>query len=56
MEKESLVLCDTNIIIEFYKENKIIIYSLKTIGQKAIAVSIITSGEIYDYKTVFTSC
>jgi len=46
MEKKSLVLCDTNVIIDFYKENQIIIESLKSIGQNNIAISIITSGEL----------
>ncbi len=46
MEKEQLVLCDTNIIIEFYKENLTIIDALKSIGQDALALSIITSGEL----------
>ncbi|MCG8310708.1 MAG: type II toxin-antitoxin system VapC family toxin [Cytophagales bacterium] len=46
MEKEPLVLCDTNIIIEFYKGNPVIVDSLKSIGQQAIAVSIVTSGEL----------
>lgn len=42
MEKKSLVLCDTNIIIEFYKKNSIIVKSLKAIGQENIAISIIS--------------
>ncbi len=46
MGKEPLVLCDTNIIIEFYKENTEIVDSLKSIGQQSIAVSIVTSGEL----------
>lgn len=46
MEKDSLVLCDTNIIIEFYKQNHSIVDSLKVIGQDRIAVSIVTSGEL----------
>lgn len=46
MEKEPLVLCDTNILIEFYKENTVIVDSLKSIGQQAIALSIVTSGEL----------
>ena len=46
MEKGQLILCDTNIIIEFYKENATIIETLKQIGQENIAVSIITSGEL----------
>ncbi len=46
MEKKSLVLCDTNIIIEFYKKNVSIVKSLKAIGQENIAISIITAGEL----------
>ncbi|PTM13133.1 MAG: pilus assembly protein [Bacteroidetes bacterium] len=46
MAKETLVLCDTNIIIEFYKENSSIFDKLRTIGQENIAVSIITVGEL----------
>ncbi len=46
MEKKVVVLCDTNIIIEFYKKNEIVINNLKTIGQENIAVSIITVGEL----------
>jgi tRNA(fMet)-specific endonuclease VapC len=46
MEKKSLVLCDTNIIIEFYKENPGVIKNLKRIGQHNIAISIITAGEL----------
>lgn len=46
MEKEPLVLCDTNILIDFYKAEPAVVSSLKSIGQQAIAVSIITSGEL----------
>lgn len=46
MEKKSLVLCDTNIIIEFYKENPVVIKNLRSIGQQHIAVSIVTAGEL----------
>jgi predicted nucleic acid-binding protein len=46
MEKRPLVLCDTNIIIEFYKENPRVIKNLRDIGQQNIAVSIITAGEL----------
>lgn len=46
MEKKSLVLCDTNIIIEFYKENPRVVKNLHNIGQQNIAVSIVTSGEL----------
>lgn len=43
----SKVLCDTNILIEFYKGNNEIITSLKKIGQENIAISCITAGELY---------
>ncbi len=46
MEKKGLVLCDTNIIIEFYKENHRVIQNLQDIGQENIAVSVITGGEL----------
>ncbi|TRX60049.1 type II toxin-antitoxin system VapC family toxin [Fulvivirga sp. M361] len=46
MEEGQLILCDTNIIIEFYKENPVILNILQTIGQSNIALSIITMGEL----------
>ena len=46
MEKKDLVLCGTNILIELYKNNEAIIASLKSIGQKNIAISIVTTGEL----------
>jgi tRNA(fMet)-specific endonuclease VapC len=46
MGKKSIVLCDTNIIIELYKGNNEIITKLKEIEQQNIAISIITAGEL----------
>ena len=46
MEEGQLILCDTNIIIEFYKENPTILSTLQKIGQSNIALSIITTGEL----------
>lgn len=46
MEKDALVLCDTNDLIELYKDNTSIISSLKEIGQDNIAISVITSAEL----------
>jgi len=46
MEHQSLVLCDTNIIIELYKNNTSIITALHKIGQEKIAISLITAGEL----------
>ena len=45
MEK-GLILCDTNIIIEFYKGNDEIVEKLKGIGIEKIAISAITLGEL----------
>ena len=46
MDEKSIVLCDTNIIIELYKGNDAIIKELKKIEQHNIAISIITAGEL----------
>lgn len=46
MENSGLVLCDTDIIIEFYKGNKLIAEKLKQIGIKNIAISSITVAEL----------
>jgi tRNA(fMet)-specific endonuclease VapC len=45
MEKE-LVLCDTNIFIEFYRDNKEIISNLGKLGSEKICLSVITAGEL----------
>lgn len=41
-----MILCDTNILIEFYRNNASAIAELKKIGQSNIAVSVVTSGEL----------
>jgi tRNA(fMet)-specific endonuclease VapC len=46
MEAEPLILCDTNIIIEVYKENQNIIEFLEKIGQQNLAVSDVTCAEL----------
>jgi tRNA(fMet)-specific endonuclease VapC len=45
MEKK-IVLSDTNILIELYKNNSKIISSLQSIGEENIAISSITAGEL----------
>ncbi|MGZ0080565.1 PIN domain-containing protein [Methylomonas sp. YC3] len=42
-----MILCDTNILIEFYKGNPEIIQTLRTIGPTNIAVSVITKAELF---------
>lgn len=46
MEQAKIVLCDTDVMIEFYRGNHIVIAELKKIGQKNIALSYITVGEL----------
>lgn len=42
-----MIICDTNILIEFYKNNDKIISELKDIGQPKLAISSITQAELY---------
>jgi tRNA(fMet)-specific endonuclease VapC len=46
MEQAKIVLCDTDVIIEFYRNNPDIIAELKKIGQQNIALSTVTAGEL----------
>lgn len=42
-----MILCDTNILIEFYKDTQHVIDELHHIGQQQLAISSITSAELY---------
>jgi len=42
-----MILCDTDIIIELYRNNEQIIAELKIIGEENIAISVITAGELF---------
>jgi tRNA(fMet)-specific endonuclease VapC len=42
-----MILCDTNILIEFYKNNIAIIQELHQIGSQNLAISVITRAELY---------
>lgn len=42
-----MILCDTNVLIEFYKGNQKILAALRDIGQPNLAISVITTGELY---------
>ena len=42
-----MILCDTNILIEFYKNNSTIVQELRQIGSHFIAISVITQAELY---------
>ena len=45
MEK-SIILCDTNILIELYKNNQTIISNLHEIGEENVAINSVTAGEL----------
>ena len=42
-----MILCDTNILIEFYKANPTVIQALQRIGSDQIAISVITKAELF---------
>ncbi len=42
-----MILCDTNILIEFYKNNARIVEALRQVGVGEIAISVITQAELY---------
>ncbi len=47
MASKIIVLCDTNVIIEFFKENPEVVYNIEKIGVDSIYISVITAGELY---------
>jgi len=42
-----MILCDTNILIEFYKNTPSTVQELRQIGQGQLAISAITQAELY---------
>ena len=46
MEEKPVILCDTDVIIEFYRNNSKIVRELKHIGQERLSISIITYAEL----------
>ena len=42
-----MILCDTNILIEFYKGKPTVIQTLQHIGSADIAISVITKAELF---------
>ncbi len=42
-----MILCDTNILIDFYKNNTAVLAELQKIGLANLCVSTITVGELY---------
>lgn len=41
-----MVLCNTNILIEIYKGNELVIITFKNIGQNNVAISDVTCAEL----------
>lgn len=42
-----MILCDTNILIEFYKGNSEVIDELQKIGLSNLGISVVTAGELF---------
>ncbi len=42
-----MILCDTNILIEFFKNNEAVTKELRQIGSAELAVSVVTTAELY---------
>lgn len=42
-----MILCDTNILIEFFKNNATVSQELRQIGSAELAVSVITMAELF---------
>jgi predicted nucleic acid-binding protein len=42
-----MILCDTNILIEFYKNNPQVTQELRQLGLNQLAISVITQAELY---------
>ena len=47
MAEANLILCDTNILIEFYRGRADVIKTLSAVGVSNLAISVITVGELY---------
>jgi len=46
-QRQPMILCDTNILVELYKNNPTVINEMRKIGMNQIAISIITQAELY---------
>ena len=42
-----MILCDTNILIELYRNNTVIVAAVEAIGQNNVAVSDVTRAELF---------
>jgi predicted nucleic acid-binding protein len=46
-----MILCDTNILIEFYKNNPQITQELRQLGLNQLTISVVTQAELYTLNT-----
>lgn len=42
-----MILCDTNILIELYKNNANVTHALRSVGPENLAISVVTQAEMY---------
>ena len=42
-----MILCDTNILIEFYRGNPAVLQVLREVGAQNLSISVITTGELF---------
>jgi tRNA(fMet)-specific endonuclease VapC len=47
MARQKMVICDTNILIEYFKNNHEVIHSMESFGINNAAISHITAAELY---------
>lgn len=47
MARQKIIVCDTNIVIEYFKQNFSVMNEMEKIGYENLAVSSITIGEMY---------
>jgi predicted nucleic acid-binding protein len=47
MAGADMILCDTNILIEFYKGRADVVDTLRGIGSDELAASVVTMGELF---------
>lgn len=47
MAQQKIILCDTNIIIEFLKNNRNIVGKITHIGESSVYICTVTVAELY---------
>ena len=47
MAKKKIILCDTDVLIEYFHDNENIVNELDALGFERLSISVISVGEIY---------